>query len=66
MGLLEKYVKQENENKEKKVYYVRIDVDTANLLEEMAKNYNTKVSKIIQNFLEDIAEEYKIKKMQKK
>jgi len=58
MSLLEKYVKSEKENKEKKVYYVRIDEDKAEILEKIAKEHNTKVSKIIQNFLEDIVAEY--------
>jgi LysM repeat protein len=58
MSLLEKYVKPEKENKEKKVYYVRIDEDKAEVLEKIAKEHNTKVSKIIQNFLEDIVAEY--------
>jgi LysM repeat protein len=58
MSLLEKYVKPEKENKEKKVYYVRIDEDKAEILEKIAKEHNTKVSKIIQNFLEDIVAEY--------
>lgn len=62
MGLLDKYVKKEvQEKKEQKVYYVRVDVDVAETLEKMAKEYNTKVSKIIKDFLIDVATEYKQK-----
>ena len=58
MGLLDKYVKkEEKQKKEQKVYYVRVDADVSNVLECLAKNNNTKVSKIIQNFLNDIANE---------
>jgi len=60
MSLLEKYVKKEKkENTKQKVYYVRVDEDIAEVLEKLASEYNTKVSKIIQNFLIDIANEYK-------
>jgi len=60
MSLLEKYVKTEKkENTKQKVYYVRIDEDIAETLEKLAREYNTKVTKIIQNFLIDIANEYK-------
>jgi len=63
MGLLEKYVKKEKkENTKQKVYYVRVDEDIAETLEKLASEYNTKVTKIIQNFLIDIANEYKQKK----
>ena len=62
MGLLDKYDKKEvQEKKEQKVYYVRVDVDVAETLEKMAKEYNTKVSKIIKDFLIDVATEYKQK-----
>ena len=60
MSLLEKYVEKEKKEKTKqKVYYVRVDEDIAETLEKLAKEYNTKVTKIIQNFLIDIANEYK-------
>jgi len=60
MSLLEKYVKKEKkENTKQKVYYVRVDEDIAETLEKLASEYNTKVSRIIQNFLIDIANEYK-------
>ena len=63
MGLLEKYVKKEKkENTKQKVYYVRVDEDIAETLEKLASEYNTKVTKIIQNFLIDIANEYKQKR----
>ena len=62
MGLLDKYVKkEEKQKKEQKVYYVRVDEDIAKVLEKMAEEYNTKVSKIIKDFLIDIANEYKQK-----
>jgi len=62
MSLLEKYVeKEKKENTKQKVYYVRVNEDIAKTLEKLASEYNTKVSKIIQNFLIDIANEYKQK-----
>jgi len=55
---LEKKYKNKNENKEKKVYYIRLDVDKAEILEKIAEELGTKASKILQDLAEDLIVEY--------
>ena len=55
---LEKKYKNKNENKEKKVYYIRLDIDKAEILEKIADELGTKASKILQDLAEDLIAEY--------
>jgi len=55
---LEKKYKNKNENKEKKVYYIRLDIDKAEILEKIADELGTKASKILQDLAEDLITEY--------